>query len=118
MKEKRELSLSVQQLHRYIAQGHCGIRGQRLEQILREESVKDDQILDCCLYFQSQLPYSLITLLTSDRLLTTKALVHNIYHVDVKDQTPRSFLMHLASKASGQDKDFIAPEVHTEPSFC
>ncbi|KAJ9066923.1 hypothetical protein DSO57_1004999 [Entomophthora muscae] len=109
-KEKRELCLSMQQLHRYIAEGHRGIRGQRREQILREEAVEDDQILDCCLYFQKHFPYTLVTLLTRDRLLITKALVHDIYHVDVQGMSPRDFLMHLATKASGQEPSFTAPE--------
>ncbi|KAI0225308.1 hypothetical protein L0F63_002538 [Massospora cicadina] len=130
LKERRELTLSMQQLHRYIAEGHRGIRGQRREQILREESVsfhrrlrsdrfapkvEDDQILDCCLYFQHQFPYTLITLLTRDRLLITKALVHDIYHVDVSGLSPQDFLIHLADKASGREPIFTAPENPNKP---
>lgn len=67
--------------------------------------------MDCCLYFQHKFPYTLVTLLTRDRLLITKALVHDIYHVDVQGMSPRDFLIHLAAKAAGQDQSFTAPKV-------
>ncbi|KAI7848832.1 hypothetical protein BDC45DRAFT_296762 [Circinella umbellata] len=74
------------------------LRGQKIEEVfdpVAKSAKGDDSILDCCRYFaQLQKP---ITLLTNDRNLAIKAMVHDIQSLSSDN---RDRLIHFASSLS------------------
>ncbi|KAI9290648.1 hypothetical protein K502DRAFT_369053 [Neoconidiobolus thromboides FSU 785] len=98
-KDYFKLLSSIKNLSRYVFEGHPVIRGQKREEKIKEEAVNDDKILDCCIYFKNNVyQNSLVTLLSHDRLLCTKAMIHDINFLDIKGLTPKEYLIKLGIK--------------------
>lgn len=57
------------------------VMGQNSNQRLNKLAVKDDAILDCCLYFQKEFPHTLQVLLSNDKNLCMKALLNQVLTV-------------------------------------
>ncbi|KAI8810994.1 PIN domain-containing protein [Cladochytrium replicatum] len=74
------------------------VRGQKLEEVLLEADERkmnnDDKILGCCRYFLQGTPRLL--LLTDDKNLSVKAMVHSILSVSNYKQSVHHFMMDLA----------------------
>ncbi|SAL94807.1 hypothetical protein [Absidia glauca] len=86
------------------------LRGQRSDEAFdRDSSQKvagDDRILDCCLYFRYHLEKSVL-LLSNDRNLSIKALVHHIDALSAESKSRMVELLDLVSK--GQKGMMIDP---------
>ena len=64
--------------------------GQKIDEILKKDCPSnDDKILDCCLYFKNHVYKNTkdVVLLTCDRNLSVKAMVHSI-----ESKTPEELL--------------------------
>lgn len=57
------------------------VMGQNSKQRINKLAVKDDAILDCCLYFQKEYPHTLQVLLSNDKNLCMKALLNKVLTV-------------------------------------
>ncbi|CAG8446985.1 5595_t:CDS:2 [Ambispora gerdemannii] len=64
-------------LHNCLLNGQEGVRGQKLDEKVDEAEKNDDKILNCCRYFKLETG-SLVTLLSNDKNLCIKAMVHEI----------------------------------------
>ncbi|RHZ58182.1 hypothetical protein Glove_375g14 [Diversispora epigaea] len=64
-------------LHSCLIDKLNGIRGQRLDEKLEKHDSNDDKILDCCRYFHKTTS-SPIILLSNDKNLCVKAMVHDL----------------------------------------
>ncbi|CCE64881.1 hypothetical protein TPHA_0J00580 [Tetrapisispora phaffii CBS 4417] len=67
-------------IYRNLTNQGTGIMGQKLRQRLDLLCIKDDAILDCCLYFKEKLK-SFVILLSNDKNLCLKALAEDILTV-------------------------------------
>ncbi|CAL1189619.1 unnamed protein product [Candida parapsilosis] len=81
-------------IYNQLANGSTIVKGQKLNQRLNADLTKDDAILDCCLYFQHHYAHHLIVLLSNDKNLCSKALMHEILTV--------SFRQGMEAKLIGQ----------------
>ncbi|CAI6778886.1 AEL_HP2_G0048220.mRNA.1.CDS.1 [Saccharomyces cerevisiae] len=70
-------------IYKNLANLDSGLIGQKLKQSLNPGSLKDDSILDCCLYFKEILNCFVI-LLSNDKNLCTKALTEDILTVSFR----------------------------------
>ncbi|OWB81862.1 hypothetical protein B5S33_g482 [[Candida] boidinii] len=61
------------------------VKGQKLSERLDRSSVKDDAILDCCLYLKSKNPNNLIILLSNDKNFCIKALTNDILTISFQE---------------------------------
>ncbi|KAI8642919.1 PIN domain-containing protein [Parasitella parasitica] len=81
------------------------LRGQKMnevwsEDMLKNEDIKgDDRILDCCLYFQ-QLTQKRVTLLSNDRNLCIKVMVHDVDSISAESVPKMEGLLNRIGKAS------------------
>ncbi|KAI8327999.1 PIN domain-containing protein [Chlamydoabsidia padenii] len=86
------------------------LRGQRSDETFdRESSQKvmgDDRILDCCLYFRYHLEKPVL-LLSNDRNLSIKAMIHHIDALSAESKSRMTELLDLVSK--GQKGMLIDP---------
>ncbi|CAK9442036.1 uncharacterized protein LODBEIA_P58230 [Lodderomyces beijingensis] len=64
-------------IHAALATSSPVVRAQSLSQRIDKDKVKDDAILDCCLYFREKYA-SLVVLLTNDKNLNNKALANEL----------------------------------------
>ncbi|CAG8445622.1 3683_t:CDS:2 [Ambispora leptoticha] len=64
-------------LHNCLLNGQEGVRGQRLDENVDKAEKNDDKILDCCRYFKLEARCP-VTLLSNDKNLCVKAMVHEI----------------------------------------
>ncbi|KAL3233205.1 hypothetical protein RNJ44_05121 [Nakaseomyces bracarensis] len=71
-------------LFRNLGVRDSGIVGQRLKERLDPNAIKDDAILDCCLYFQHKLKHKLVILLSNDKNLCLKALTEGLLTVSFR----------------------------------
>ena len=71
-------------IYKNLANLDSGLIGQKLRQRLNPNCVKDDSILDCCLYFKEVLNCFVI-LLSNDKNLCTKALTEDILTVSFRE---------------------------------
>ncbi|EJS41663.1 YOR166C [Saccharomyces arboricola H-6] len=70
-------------IYKNLANLDSGLIGQKLKQRLNADCIKDDSILDCCLYFKEVLNCFVI-LLSNDKNLCTKALTEDILTVSFR----------------------------------
>ena len=72
------------------------IRGQKAFEMLdKRQKVNDDRILDCCLYFSQ---FTRVVLISNDRNLCVKAMIHNIFCFTWDDLPKDRSLMDLLFK--------------------
>jgi rRNA-processing protein FCF1 len=73
------------------------IRGQQIGEVLQKGlEIPDDRILDCCLYAKEKLTPNII-LLSHDKNLCMKALVHSVVTISKFNNSPQEFLKLLHS---------------------
>lgn len=60
--------------------------GQKMEERINRLAVKDDAILDCCLYFQKKNPHTLQVLMSNDKNLCMKALLNDVLTVSFRPE--------------------------------
>ncbi|CDK27465.1 unnamed protein product [Kuraishia capsulata CBS 1993] len=60
------------------------VLGQKLHQKIDPMLVKDDAILDCCLYFQKKYTDSLVVLMSNDKNLCVKALTNDVLTISYR----------------------------------
>lgn len=82
-------------IYKNLANLDSGLMGQKLKQRLNPDCVKDDSILDCCLYFKEMLNCFVI-LLSNDKNLCTKALTEGLLTVSFRKGMDANL---IASKA-------------------
>lgn len=70
-------------IYKHMANTASGVIGQKLRQRINPNNVKDDAILDCCIYFKEKLGYFVI-LLSNDKNLCLKALTEEILTVSYR----------------------------------
>lgn len=71
-------------IYNQLANSLSTVKGQKLSQRINTDLTKDDSILDCCLYFQQHYAHHLIVLLSNDKNLCNKALMHDILTVSFR----------------------------------
>lgn len=64
-----------------LSDSTSSVMGQNSNQRLNKLAIKDDAILDCCLYFQKEHPHTLQVLFSNDKNLCMKALLNLILTV-------------------------------------
>ncbi|CAI4065057.1 hypothetical protein SUVZ_08G2020 [Saccharomyces uvarum] len=82
-------------IYKNLANLDSGLMGQKLKQRLNPDCLKDDSILDCCLYFKEVLNCFVI-LLSNDKNLCTKALTEDLLTVSFRKGMDANL---IASKA-------------------
>ncbi|CEP07953.1 hypothetical protein [Parasitella parasitica] len=81
------------------------LRGQKMNEVWSEDMLKnqnikgDDRILDCCLYFQ-QMTQKKVTLLSNDRNLCIKVMVHDIDSISAESVPKMEGLLNRIVKTS------------------
>lgn len=60
--------------------------GQKMNERINRLAVKDDAILDCCLYFQKNCPHTLQVLMSNDKNLCMKALLNEVLTVSFRPE--------------------------------
>lgn len=70
-------------IYKNLANLDSSIMGQKLQQTINPHCVKDDAILDCCLYFKEKLE-CFVVLLSNDKNLCLKALTEGILTVSFR----------------------------------
>ncbi|AET38636.1 mRNA-processing endoribonuclease Ecym_3132 [Eremothecium cymbalariae DBVPG len=101
-------------IYKNLANLDSCVIGQKLRQRIDHNSVKDDAILDCCMYFK-EIMKKLVILLSNDKNLCMKALAEHILTVSYrKDMTAEL----IASKSSSENYNWyhnaIAPSDEDE----
>ncbi|CAO3652437.1 unnamed protein product [Cunninghamella echinulata] len=89
------------------------LRGQKTNEIYDNDNIKtyvgDDRILDCCLYFRYRLEKP-VKLLSNDRNLCIKAMVHCIEAISSESKLKLKELLELVSL--GQSVMQLEPSIH------
>ncbi|KAG2195470.1 hypothetical protein INT46_003421 [Mucor plumbeus] len=81
------------------------LRGQKMNEVWNKDMLKnqntkgDDRILDCCMYFQ-QIIQKKVTLLSNDRNLCIKVMVHDIDSISAESVPKMEALLNRISKRS------------------
>ncbi|KAK4514238.1 uncharacterized protein ATC70_001827 [Mucor velutinosus] len=81
------------------------LRGQKMNEVwskdmLKNQNVKgDDRILDCCMYFQ-QVTHKRVTLLSNDRNLCIKVMVHDVDSISAESVPKMEALLNRIAKNS------------------
>lgn len=79
------------------------LRGQKMNEVwskdmLKNKDVKgDDRILDCCMYFQ-QITHKRVTLLSNDRNLCIKVMVHDVDSISAESVPKMEALLNRIAK--------------------
>ncbi|KAJ3012704.1 hypothetical protein HKX48_006121 [Thoreauomyces humboldtii] len=85
-------------LHQHLQFRNPGLRGQQISERSKDsdahEITADDRILDCCRFMQ-EMPGKKVLLLSNDKNLCVKALVHGIPTVSAYKEGPAQFLRHI-----------------------
>ncbi|KAJ1972261.1 hypothetical protein H4R35_004775 [Dimargaris xerosporica] len=90
------------------------VRGQQVTEYLCVQQHSDDAILDCCRYFQSQRNVAHIGLLSMDKNLAVKAMVHGIQTFGAqRDVAPDQFVQTLLKSNHSADLPHLR---HLPPS--
>ncbi|QLL35050.1 hypothetical protein HG536_0H04260 [Torulaspora globosa] len=71
-------------IYSHFANMDSGVMGQKLRQTINPNSIKDDAILDCCLFFKEKLN-CFVVLLSNDKNLCMKALTEEILTVSFRN---------------------------------
>lgn len=71
-------------IYSMLADKSSTVRGQKVSQRIDRAAIKDDAILDCCLYFQQAYPDSIIILFSNDKNFCLKALSNDILTVSYR----------------------------------
>ncbi|SGZ57904.1 CIC11C00000002439 [Sungouiella intermedia] len=69
--------------------------GQKMDERLDKLAIKDDAILDCCLYFQKHKPHTLQVLMSNDKNLCMKALLNNVLTVSFRDEMSAKLIAEM-----------------------
>ncbi|CAG8554548.1 9420_t:CDS:2 [Acaulospora morrowiae] len=72
-------------LHNCLVDKVDGIRGQKLDEKMEKHEHNDDKILDCCRYFRAK-TLNPIILLSNDKNLCVKAMVHELSTASYKNE--------------------------------
>lgn len=70
-------------VYKNLASMDSGVMGQKIRQAINPDCVKDDAILDCCLYFKEKMQ-CFVVLLSNDKNLCMKALTEGLPTVTFK----------------------------------
>lgn len=94
--------------------------GQKITERLSSSASGDDSILDCCRYFQTKAD-AFVVILSDDKNLCTKALIHEIMTVSYKEgMTADSVARIVAGEYSnimGEMMEVEMPEIQAEPAI-
>ncbi|WEJ97714.1 hypothetical protein PSN45_005273 [Yamadazyma tenuis] len=71
-------------IFRQLSNVNSPVKGQSMKQKLDRTSIKDDSILDCCLFFKQNYPANLVVLLSNDKNLCLKALSNEVLTVSYR----------------------------------
>ncbi|GAN10452.1 hypothetical protein MAM1_0356d09993 [Mucor ambiguus] len=81
------------------------LRGQKMNEVCNKDMLKnqdvkgDDRILDCCMYFQ-QVTHKRVTLLSNDRNLCIKVMVHDVDSISAESVSKMEALLNRIAKKS------------------
>lgn len=81
-------------IYSMLANKSSTVRGQKVFQRIDKTAVKDDAILDCCLYFQQAYPDSIIILFSNDKNFCLKALSNDILTVSYRKGINAKLIAH------------------------
>lgn len=88
------------------------LRGQKMNEILDPSmqlgDIKgDDRILDCCMYFH-QITKKRVTLLSNDRNLCIKVMVHDIESISAESVPKMEALLNRIGIRKKQTEDYVS----------
>ncbi|KAL9542970.1 hypothetical protein MBANPS3_008334 [Mucor bainieri] len=99
------------------------LRGQKMHEVwskdmLKNQNVKgDDRILDCCMYFQ-QVTHKRVTLLSNDRNLCIKVMVHDVDSISAESVSKMEALLNrIVKKPTAPDSAVIPFSRHAANSW-
>lgn len=78
-----------------LANGGSTVVGQKMEERIDKLVVKDDAILDCCLYLQKHNEHTLQVLLSNDKNLCVKALLNNVLTVSYRSNMSAQLIAQM-----------------------
>ncbi|CCE85272.1 Piso0_004855 [Millerozyma farinosa CBS 7064] len=101
-------------IYSMLADKSSTVRGQKVSQRIDRAAVKDDAILDCCLYFQQAYTDSIIILFSNDKNFCLKALSNDILTVSYR----KGINAKLIASKIYQERISTPPssEFHEDPS--
>ncbi|VEU19459.1 DEKNAAC100630 [Brettanomyces naardenensis] len=85
------------------------VRGQKLYESIDQDAIKDDSILDCCLYFKMKHPGSLIILMSNDKNLCVKALTNEILTISYRKGMTSRLIASKVIEESGSQGNVSGP---------
>ena len=104
------------------------VTGQRLHEKIDRDALKDNSILDCCLYFQNveNGGGNMVVLLSDDKNLCVKALVNNVLTISYRSDMSASLIAgNIMSELTNnnmyqnpvqQRQAYVQPDVHSNES--
>lgn len=111
-------------IYRHFANMDSGVMGQKLRQTINPNCIKDDAILDCCLFFKEKLNCFVI-LLSNDKNLCMKALTEGLLTVSFRNGMTAELIasithnenLNLYGPRPGLDEPMMGTEEHCEINF-
>ncbi|KAG7660601.1 uncharacterized protein J8A68_005867 [[Candida] subhashii] len=104
-----------------LANSSTVVKGQKLSQRIDRDAMKDDAILDCCIYFKQTHPHNLVVLLSNDKNLCSKALMNDMLTVSFrKDMTAEliaSMIFNQNINTFGKLETKVSTTVHHQPAY-
>ncbi|QLQ82173.1 hypothetical protein HG537_0G04280 [Torulaspora globosa] len=108
-------------IYRHFANMDSGVMGQKLRQTINPNCIKDDAILDCCLFFKEKLNCFVI-LLSNDKNLCMKALAEGLLTVSFRNGMTAEVIASITHNENltlygpypGLDEPMIGAEEHRE----
>ena len=82
-------------IYSHLANTSSGVIGQKLSQRININSIKDDSILDCCLYFKER-KNCFVILLSNDKNLCLKALTEEVLTVSYRTGMTGELIARIA----------------------
>ncbi|SMN22978.1 similar to Saccharomyces cerevisiae YOR166C SWT1 RNA endoribonuclease involved in perinuclear mRNP quality control via the turnover of aberrant, unprocessed pre-mRNAs [Maudiozyma saulgeensis] len=86
-------------IYGHLANTASGVIGQKLSQRININAIKDDSILDCCLYFKER-QHCFVILLSNDKNLCLKALTEEVLTVSYRKGTTGELIAKIAYEES------------------
>ncbi|CCH41896.1 hypothetical protein BN7_1435 [Wickerhamomyces ciferrii] len=104
-------------IYKKLADSSSAVRGQKLKEHLDRNAIKDDAILDCCLYFEQNYE-ALVILLSNDKNLCMKALANDIKTVSYRKKMSANLIAEKSfnENANGLQHGNTEPLMRASPS--
>lgn len=91
------------------------VKGQKIYECINKNAMKDDSILDCCLYLQRKHPQCLVVLMSNDKNLCVKALTNDILTISYRRGMTAEIIASRVTQEYGLSVSYNVGEIHSNP---